>query len=425
MTAPLRTVTRSPMVTVTLSTGTHGRTSADLPPVREAIQGADAPGGLLLVTMPSAGVSSPAGERSMTTTRRARGTGQIFQVGDTWTIRYTVNGRRIKEAAGPRRKDAVELLNKRLGKVAEGRLTADAARLMWADIDRIIVDEHQRHRSYEKVERHVKRHLRRHFGGERASAIDYKRLLAFKHARLEEGASASTVRYELSLVRTGLVVAHKADLLDALPPIPHVHVENVRVSFFEDGEFQALAKHLPDAPRAVATFMYWTGWRRNETLTRGWRHVDFDRGTIILEPGETKSGEGRTFPFDVLPELAQLLKQQRAYTDAVERRTGSIIPWVFHREGKRVVSIRQAWRTACKKAGLIGRIPHDFRRSAVRRLERAGVPRSVAKQLVGHRTDLMYSRYAIVSEIDLREGLSKVAKDVAQTSKRIRRIGHA
>lgn len=365
----------------------------------------------------------PVGETPATPRpRRVRGTGEIFKVGDTWKIRYTVHRKRVQESAGPRRQDAVELLNKRLGKVADGRLTADSARLMWADIERIILDEHAQHRSYEKVERHVKRHLRRHFAGERASAIDYKRLLAFKHARLEEKASASTVRYELSLVRTGLVVAHKADLLDALPPIPHVHVENVRVSFFEDGEFDALAKHLRDAPRAVATFMYWTGWRRNETLTREWRHVDFTRGTIILEPGETKSGEGRTFPFDVLPELAALLKAQREYTDAVERRTGQIVRWVFHRDGRRVKSIRQAWRSACKKAGLVGRIPHDFRRSAVRRLERAGVPRSVAKQLVGHRTDLMYSRYAITNETDLREGLAKVAKDVAQT-KRIPRIG--
>lgn len=48
--------------------------------------------------------------------------GQIFKVGDTWTIRYTLNGRRIKEAVGPRRQDAVERLNRRLGEAAEGRL---------------------------------------------------------------------------------------------------------------------------------------------------------------------------------------------------------------------------------------------------------------------------------------------------------------
>jgi len=165
-------------------------------------------------------------------------------------------------------------------------------------------------------------------------------------------------------------------------------------------------------------------WRRNETLTREWRHVDFARGTIVLEPGETKSGDGRTFPFDVIPELAALLKAQRDYTDAVERRTGQIVRWVFHREGRRVKSIRQAWRTACAKAGLEGKIPHDFRRSAVRRLERAGVARSVAKQLVGHRSDLMYSRYAITNETDLRgragEGRRRRERDQADPADRPR-----
>jgi hypothetical protein len=64
-----------------------------------------------------------------------------------------------------------------------------------------------------------------------------------------------------------LVVAHKAGRLVTMPPFPAVHVENTRTSFFEHDEFLALVKHLPVAPAAVATFMYWTGWRRNETLT--------------------------------------------------------------------------------------------------------------------------------------------------------------
>lgn len=44
-----------------------------------------------------------------------------------------------------------------------------------------------------------------------------------------------------------------------------------------------------------------------------------------------------------------------------------------------------------------------MRRSAVRKLERAGVPRSTAMQMVGHKTESIYKRYAIVDAAMLRE----------------------
>ena len=61
-----------------------------------------------------------------------------------------------------------------------------------------------------------------------------------------------------------------------------------------------------------------------------------------------------------------------------------------------------AWETAWRNAGLVGRIPHDFRRTAGRNLERAGVPRSTAMKMVGHKTESIYRRYAIVDEAMLR-----------------------
>jgi len=82
---------------------------------------------------------------------------------------------------------------------------------------------------------------------------------------------------------------------------------------------------------------------------------------------------------------------------------------VFHRSGRPIRSYSRAWTAACKAAGLEGRLVHDLRRTAVRNLERAGVSRSVAMKLTGHKTEAVYRRYAITSAADLSEGVAKLA----------------
>ena len=51
---------------------------------------------------------------------------------------------------------------------------------------------------------------------------------------------------------------------------------------------------------------------------------------------------------------------------------------------------------------------HDMRPSAVRTFERAGVPRSVAMSIVGHKTESIYRRYAIVDEAMKREAAARL-----------------
>ena len=48
-----------------------------------------------------------------------------------------------------------------------------------------------------------------------------------------------------------------------------------------------------------------------------------------------------------------------------------------------------------------------MRRSAVRTFERAGVPRSAAMSMVGHKTESIYRRYAIVDEAMQREAAAR------------------
>jgi hypothetical protein len=58
--------------------------------------------------------------------------------------------------------------------------------------------------------------------------------------------------------------------------------------------------------------------------------------------------------------------------------------------------------------GYPGKLLHDCRRSAVRTLERSGVPRSTAMAMVGHKTESIYRRYAIQDEAMLREAAAKL-----------------
>ncbi len=168
--------------------------------------------------------------------------------------------------------------------------------------------------------------------------------------------------------------------------------------------------HLPAALRAPVWFAFLTGWRRGEVLPLQWSQVDWTAGAVRLAPGTTKNREGREFPFRALPQLEALLEEQRAQTRAIEKETGTIIPHVFHRCGRPIRDMGGAWRSACKAGGMQGWLFHDLRRSAVRSMERAGVSRSVAMKLSGHKTMSVFSRYAIADSAALAEGVEKLAK---------------
>ncbi len=254
-------------------------------------------------------------------------------------------------------------------------------------------------------------HLDKSFSGIPAIAITPELIHKHISKRLFEGAAAATVNQDLAALRRMFSLGIKQRLLTPgqKPLIEMLRVNNVRKGFFELEQFRAVLRHLPDGCKAVATVAYVTGWRRKELLTRQWQHLDLDAGWLRLEPGETKNREGRMFPLTAT--LRECLAIQLEQTRELEKHTAKVIPWIFHRNGRPIHSFRDAWRRACLAAGLPGRLFHDFRRTAVRNLERAGVPRSAAMAMVGHKTEAIYRRYAIVDEGVLREAATLLDAD--------------
>jgi integrase len=280
---------------------------------------------------------------------------------------------------------------------------------MFLDLKTILLTEYglSGRRSIARAEGALER-LEEVFGHDRALAITPTRILSYIEARISSGVRPATVQYEVAILRRAFNLAVKLGKLSQRPYMPTLKIENTRTGFFEAAEFQELQKHLPAYLKGFAEFLYLTGWRFGEAARLTWSEVDFAAGIVRIET--SKNFEARTFPIAALPRLEAVLREQRDWTTAFERRSGRIVPLVFHRDGEMFTDLRDPWKKACAAIGLPHRLMHDFRRTAVRNLERAGVPRSVAMKLTGHKTESVYRRYAIVSEADLKEGVAKLAR---------------
>jgi integrase len=259
-------------------------------------------------------------------------------------------------------------------------------------------------------------HLREYFSGTRAKDITTDRIIAYTAFRRAEKAEAATVNRELAALKRALRSAARAGKVAQAPDFSLLREDNARKGFFEPEQFHRVLKHLPNYLKRGFEVAYITGWRvPSEVLTRRWQHVDLDGGWLRLEPGESKNYEGRMFP--TTPELTGILTRQLERTRRLEKAIGRIIPWVFHREGTPIKDYYEAWDKACSLAGVPDRLAHDLRRTAVRNLERAGVARSAAMKMTGHKTESIYRRYAIVDEAMLKESASKLAAFEADKKK--------
>ncbi len=73
-----------------------------------------------------------------------------------------------------------------------------------------------------------------------------------------------------------------------------------------------------------------------------------------LDPEETKNDEGRMFP--MTSRLREIIERRFERTKALEKATGRIIPWPFHRHGQPIKYFRRAWVTASSASHFINRI---------------------------------------------------------------------
>jgi integrase len=321
-------------------------------------------------------------------------------------IRFRHHGQPVRISTGSRcERTARRLLREHEAKIITGIPFIPAAdRLTLLDGVRLIRQDYQTNgrKSARTLEARLA-HLLQHFdGASRLGRITSGHVEQYKAARLAAGAQPSTVNRETATLGRMAALARQQHSLHVGFIVRALEERNTRTGFFEEPHFKAVCAHLRPELAALATTAKITGWRRSELTSREWRHVDFTAGWLRLEPEETKNRDGRMFP--LVQGLRDVLQGQRARVEAIQRATGRIIPWIFIQDsGAPVKCFKRSWTTARRRAGVPGLIFHDFRRTAVRNLVRAGIPEIVAMRLTGHRTRSVFQRYAIVEEGMLRE----------------------
>ena len=336
--------------------------------------------------------------------------GSIFKRGGKFWVKYYRNGKCYRESSGTDKKMvAKKLLEIREGEIAQGKLPGIVFGSTTFDqlADGFCRDYRiNQKKSLIRAERSVS-HLKGFFEGMKATGITTPMIQQYVEKRIGEGAANATINRELAALKRMLNLGAKQTppIVDRVPHIPMLRENNIRKGFFEHGDFIKLREALPEYLHGFITFGYRTGWRIAEVSNLTWSKVDLDQGIVRLEVGESKNNEGRTVYLD--EELKTIFDGQWEK----RKRKGKLCPYVFpNREGTdRIIDIRSSWNSACTNAGIGKRLFHDFRRTAVRNMIRAGIPERVAMMISGHKTRSVFDRYNIVSDEDLRHAAKRHA----------------
>jgi integrase len=243
--------------------------------------------------------------------------------------------------------------------------------------------------------------------------------------RLKEDEKApATVNREIQILsRAFRLGVERREILPG-PHIRRLAENNVRQVFFS--EFEAVVAALPEYLQDFTRFAFLCAWRKGQTSSLTWEHVDRNAG-IVIAPGEIVKNK-HAHKIVLEGELAELIERRWQAREYGAASGPAISEYVFHHDGQRIRDPRKAWAAACEAAGLMkpqldkkgnpvtrvvdgrrepvmipARLFHDLRRSGVRNLIRAGVSETVAMRISGHKTRAAFDRYNITSDDDLRE----------------------
>jgi hypothetical protein len=371
----------------------------------------------------------------------------LYERGNVWWSKLYRDGRPVYQStgiavdapkvdAGTLRREAQRKDDVWAGEIAQGTFLARQDQVRSEDLVRLLVAHYERtgDRDLREVQKRLKP-LAAHFAGMRAVHIEAAIDSYIDKRRKVDRVGNGTINREIGMLKRLFRIGRKKKVLHLALDIDKLKEPAPRSGFFETHQVAAVRSHLPVDLQLAIDIAHTYGWRmQSEVLTRETKHVDLTADTLGIDPGETKNDNGRVV--SLTPALRMALAAQLERVRELGRQQKRIITCLFPHfpgphinprlVGTRRKDFRKAWLSACVAAGLgtvdpatrvkrTDRLRHDFRRTAVRNMEQANVPRSTATRITGHRSEAVYKRYAIVSSADLKDANTRQAARQAQT----------
>jgi len=341
----------------------------------------------------------------------------------TWWISFTYKGKRLREGAGPEKADAEILLGQRRREMANGKLRLEAPAMLNVEkASTMYLHWFERMRRSGQREHRLVKNLLVFFGDllldeiTAADVAEYQRRrlsgeLKFGHVK----AGMSTVNREVSCLRRMLNWAVRKDLVSQNPiqgKIDMLPEPEPRDRYLTPEEAQRLVSMCVPHLEPLVILGLQTGMRLGEVI--GLRGAEGDlRANVVRLPGKrTKDADKRIVPLNGEALAVLVLAQGK-------RLAGCDL--VFHRDGRTLGSIRNAFLGACRRAGIKGVTFHTLRHTFCSWCVQAGISLQVVGEIVGHSTIYMTVRYAHlapsqkVSAVNLVEQTYKGAKPEKNT----------
>jgi len=327
--------------------------------------------------------------------------GTIYLRGKTWTIGFTVNGRRVREGVGPSKRMAEMLLAKRTTDAMQGLYFPQKRELgrmpfqEFADLylERVVPLMKSIRTEKTRVLRWIKHFRNRPLGQiTRAEMEDWRRkkLVTCRPA---------TVNRDLARLRNMFNTAVEWDLLEASPleGLRFLRENNARTRYLKLEECDRLTRAcIARLTRAAVTLALHTGMRLGEILSLRWRDLDWSSGLVLIP--DSKNGEPRHIPMDSA--VRELLAAYPRWPN---------VDWVLTNcRGEQLRNIRGGFQNALRRAGLTDLRFHDLRHTFASHWVQNSGDLYVLKDILGHKSITITQRYAHLSPAYKRDAVNRM-----------------